>query len=190
MITIPCVIFAGGRSSRMGADKALLPFGEFSTLTEFQVNKLQKIFTHVYVSCKNKNSFDFEANFIEDLQTDTTYAPTSGFIAIFEELKCSRFFALSVDTPFVQKTEIMRLLDDDTDTADATIAILENKMQPMCGIYHASLYSSFKEMLASNQHKLGYLLKHSHTRYVHFQNKRSFLNLNTPQDYQEALTLV
>ena len=52
MIDIPCVIFAGGKSSRMGEDKALLAFGEFPTLTQFQLNKLQKIFKNVH---QNKN---------------------------------------------------------------------------------------------------------------------------------------
>ena len=106
MIDIPCIIFAGGKSSRMGEDKALLPFGEFSTLTEFQLHKLQKIFTHVYISCKDKNKFHFKAQFIEDIQSHNVYAPTTGFLAVFEKFQFSKFFVLSVDTPFVNKNEI------------------------------------------------------------------------------------
>ena len=92
MIDIPCVIFAGGKSSRMGEDKALLPFGDFPTLTQFQLNKLQKIFNNVYISCKDSSKFDFlkeneDAKFIEDVKTEDTFAPTTGFIAIFEKLK-------------------------------------------------------------------------------------------------------
>ena len=66
MLDIPCVIFAGGKSSRMGEDKALLPFAEFNTLTEFQLTRLKKIFKTVYISCKDKTLFEFDANFIED----------------------------------------------------------------------------------------------------------------------------
>ncbi|MDQ1268445.1 MAG: molybdenum cofactor guanylyltransferase, partial [Campylobacterota bacterium] len=71
MFDIPCVIFAGGKSSRMGKDKSLLPFGTFDTLTEFQLNRLGKIFKNVYISCKEKSKFNFEAEFIEDIKTSS-----------------------------------------------------------------------------------------------------------------------
>jgi molybdopterin-guanine dinucleotide biosynthesis protein A len=44
-----CVIFAGGKSSRMGEDKSLLPFGTFSSLAEYQYNRLSNIFDIVYI---------------------------------------------------------------------------------------------------------------------------------------------
>ena len=110
MIDIPCVIFAGGKSSRMGEDKSLLPFGDFPTLTQFQLNRLEKLFKIVYISCKSSDKFDFEANFIEDVKTENIFAPTAGFVAIFEELKCERFFALSVDSPFITEDIIQKLI--------------------------------------------------------------------------------
>jgi len=36
------IIFAGGKSSRMGRDKALLPFGGYDTLTEYQYRRLSQ----------------------------------------------------------------------------------------------------------------------------------------------------
>jgi len=74
MFQIPCVIFAGGKSSRMGEDKSLLPFGSFSTLTEFQLNRLQKMFKNIYISCKKSSKFDFNADFIEDISQNSVYA--------------------------------------------------------------------------------------------------------------------
>lgn len=190
MINIPCVIFAGGKSSRMGEDKALLPFGEYSTLSEFQLRKLQKIFTNVYISCKNKSKFDFVANFIEDTPTNSVYAPTAGFTASFRTLDCEKFFAISVDTPFISENEINDLIDKDNSSLDATIAILNDKMQPMCGIYHRSLYKHFLHMIDTDNHKLGFLLKNSNTKFVPFEDEKAFLNLNNPSEYKEALTLI
>ena len=54
------VILAGGKSSRMQQDKALLPFGEVNSLAEFQYRRLSKIFSKVYISSKY-NKFDFNA---------------------------------------------------------------------------------------------------------------------------------
>lgn len=192
MIQTPCVIFAGGKSSRMGEDKALLPFGNFKTLTQFQLSRLSKIFKTVYISCKNREKFDFEANFIEDIQTDSIFAPTAGFVAVFQALQEESFFVLSVDVPFVSEEIIFKLLQENEKTphADATIATLACGMEPMCGVYHRSLESEFSKMLETNNHKLGFLLKNANTTLVHFEDEKQFLNLNNPAEYQEALKLI
>ncbi len=190
MLDIACVIFAGGKSSRMGEDKALLPFANFDTLTEFQLSRLNKIFKTVYISCKNKDKFNFKAKFIEDIPTKDIFAPTTGFIAIFEQLQESRFFAISVDAPFISEKEIQKIIDADKKNTDATIAITEFGIQPMCGIYHRSLEDKFSKMLKSNNHKLDFLLKSSKTTFVNFDNEKPFLNLNHPDEYKEALNLI
>jgi len=137
MLDIACVIFAGGKSSRMGEDKALLPFGGFDTLSQFQHNRLSKIFKNVYISCKTKTKFNFKADFIEDIYKDK-YAPSVGFLSVFEKLGKKAFFAISVDTPFVDEQIIDKIYKADSLHVDATIAKLDGKIQPMCGIYHPS----------------------------------------------------
>lgn len=190
MIEIPCVIFAGGKSSRMGEDKALLPFGNFNTLTEFQLFHLSKIFKTVYISCKNRSKFNFNANFIEDIKSDSLFAPTAGFVAIFHTLKCEKFFAISVDSPFITQKEIETIMLNDTALSDATIAKTEFGIQPMCGIYHRSLEDRFIEMLEKDNHKLGFLLNSTKTNFVEFDDELPFLNLNNPQEFKEALKLL
>jgi molybdopterin-guanine dinucleotide biosynthesis protein A len=189
MIDIPCVIFAGGKSSRMGEDKALLPFGAFPTLTEFQLFRLCKIFKNVFISCKESSKFDFEAHFIRDVKTDSLFAPTAGFVAIFQELQEECFFAISVDAPFIGEKEILAIIANDNPHADATIAKTPQGMEPMCGIYHRSLENSFIRMFQNDNHKLGFLLKNASTVFVEFEDTKPFLNLNHPHEYQEALKL-
>jgi len=190
LIDTPCIIFAGGRSSRMGKDKALLPFASFKTLTEFQLKRLEKIFKKVYISSKDSSKFDFKASFIEDIQTDNIYAPTAGFISIFETLSEKRFFVISVDTPFITQEVIEKLFQEDMEEFDATIAYTSLGMQPMCGIYHRSLESSFKDMLQNNNHKLGFLLKNASVKKVLFEDETVFTNLNYRSEYEKALTLI
>ena len=77
------VIFAGGKSSRMGEDKALLPFANYPTLTEFQQDKLSTLFDEVYISAK-ENKFDFDCKVIQD--NDKENSPLVGLISVFESL--------------------------------------------------------------------------------------------------------
>lgn len=189
MITsLPCVIFAGGKSSRMGEDKALLPFANFKTLTEFQLSRFQKYFKNVYISTKDSSKFDFEANFIEDIKTDIS-APTVGFLSVFETLKCSSFFAISVDTPFIDYSIIKKILQEDSVLQDATIAKMDGKMQPLCGVYHKSLHIDFDNMLKTDNHKLGYLLKNKKTKFIDFRCSDKFLNMNYKCEYEKAKQL-
>lgn len=51
MSEIPCVILAGGRSARMGADKCFLDF-KAKSLIEWQFEKMSKLFESVFISCK------------------------------------------------------------------------------------------------------------------------------------------
>jgi molybdenum cofactor guanylyltransferase len=190
MFDTPCVIFAGGKSSRMGEDKALLPFSSYKTLTQFQLSRLSQIFTAVYISCKDKNKFDFQATFIEDIETDGVYAPTAGFVSVFKTIKEDRFFALSVDSPFVGVDEIAKIINVDENGLDAVVAKTTTGIQPMCGMYHRSMSEKFEDAILNDNHKLGYLLKNSKTKYVYFENEKAFFNINHPHEYKEALTLI
>jgi len=189
MIDIPCIIFAGGKSSRMGEDKALLPFAGYSTLAEYQYSRLTKIFSTVYISCKDKSKFDFEANFIEDDKAYVLFAPTVGFYSIYNQLQEERFFVVSVDTPFINHKIIRKIVNVDKESNDATIAMLHDKIQPLCGIYHRSLFVKLQTMMQEQNHKLGYLLKNSNSSFVTYDDKRAFMNLNEKGEYNKALTL-
>ena len=185
MFQTPCIIFAGGKSSRMGGDKALLPFGNYSTLIEFQYKRLKQIFRDVYISCKDASKFDFEAEFIEDEKD--IFAPTIGFVSAFNSLHVKQIFVLSVDTPFIGFKEIQALLAHKDEPYDAVIAATKENTHPLCGLYNASLHVKFQEMIARENHKLSKLLKDSNTLYVNFDNDSNFLNLNFQDEYQEAL---
>ena len=138
MFDLPCILFAGGKSSRMGEDKSLLPFGGFSTLAQFQYERLKPLFQNVYISTKTADKFDFKADFILDpLEVD--YAPTAGFVSAFRTLESERIMVLSVDTPFVDERIFQTLLNFDNPQLDAVIAKTAEGSHPMCGIYHRSL---------------------------------------------------
>lgn len=186
MFSLSCILFAGGKSSRMGEDKSLLPFGGYTTLTEFQYTRLKKIFTRVYISTKNRDKFDFDGDFILD-PIHVDFAPTAGFVSVLRALEDERIMVLSVDTPFVEERVFQTLIDADSPELDAVIARTNEGSHPMCGIYHRSLLGNFERMLTDGDHRLGKLLASSRTRFVDFTDEALFSNLNHPHEYQEAL---
>lgn len=187
MISVPCVLFAGGKSSRMGEDKSLLPFGGYPTLTQFQYERLKRIFDRVYISTKKRDKFGFEAPFLLD-PANAEFAPTAGFVTLFNELSDERVIVLSVDTPFVDENVFSALLDADSMELDTVIAKTDSGSHPLCGLYHRSLAEEFERMLSEGDHRLGKLLAHSNTRYLNFSDDQLFANLNHPHEYQEALS--
>ena len=180
---IPAILFAGGKSSRMGKDKTLLPFASYKTLSEFQYSRLKKIFEHVYISAKN-NKFDFEADLILDRYKDSS--PLVGIISVFETLAVDEVFILSVDAPFVDEKVISELLRHKAGH-DAIIAETQSGKQPLCGIYKRSVLDVALKNLKEEDHRIGNILKNVATKFVFFEDDLAFANLNHPHEYDEAL---
>ncbi|MEJ2467824.1 MAG: molybdenum cofactor guanylyltransferase MobA [Campylobacterales bacterium] len=187
LFDLPCVIFAGGKSSRMGRNKALLPFGGASTLVEYQYARLSPLFAKTYVSAKTAEPFPDTLPLIPDDPAIEDFAPTAGFVSAFRALSGERIFALSVDTPFVDAGIIAALIAADREDLDAVIARTGTGQHPLCGLYHRSLLPRFEAMAATGDHKLGKLLQNSNVVYVDFENEEHFANLNHPHEYAAAL---
>ena len=178
------VIFAGGKSSRMGEDKALLPFAHYPTLTEFQHDKLSTLFDKVYLSAK-ENKFDFDCMLIKDHYAENS--PLVGIISVFETLKAEEVFILSVDAPFVNKETIEKILKHNESKFDVIVAQSPSGVQPLCGLYRRSILPLAYTQLEKGNHRLSDLLRLANTLFVEFDEDGPFTNLNHPEEYQQAL---
>jgi molybdopterin-guanine dinucleotide biosynthesis protein A len=180
------VIFAGGKSSRMGKDKALLPFKGFDTLTQFQLAKFQPNFKKIYIGCKSKKKFDFEAEFIEDLKEYKDSAPHVGLISAFETLKSETIAVLSVDVPFFEVKHFEELYKY-LGTHEAVIAKSPQGKQPLCAIYKSSILPQLKQLTDEKKYRFAYLFEKIDVKFVEFEDEKIFINLNTPEEYKKAL---
>jgi len=182
---IDCVIFAGGKSSRMGEDKALLSFGQKS-LAKYQYDRLSQIFEKVYI-CTKEPKFDFEAPLI--LDSYEIFAPTPAFLDIFEQIP--EFFAISVDAPFVDSSVTQPLLETAAKYPhkDAIVARTDYP-HPLIGIYRRSIAPLLAKEIQKGNYKLGAILKKADTLFVDFKEDKRFLNLNTPADLEKAKNLL
>lgn len=167
----------------MGQDKSLLPFLDFPTLTQYQLNK----FKNSYISCKDKNKFDFEANFIEDI--NDIYAPGIALLSAFKKLKQDYIFFISVDTPYFELKDLNKLLKFIDDGYEAIVPIYNNKQQPLCSIYSQKSMITLKTLYDKKEYKLQIFLKQINTKFVEFDDEKSFTNLNYFDEYQSSFEM-
>lgn len=180
---IPCVILCGGKSSRMGEDKALLPFSNSKTLTEYQYNRLKPYFKDIYISSKS-DKFDFSPNLI--LDKGEIFSPVVALKSIFEFLKeWDRVFIITVDTPLIKIESIKKLIDN-SKNYQITLAKTKEREHNLCGVFSSKLVNVVENMIENNIHKVGFLLKNSTTHFVQFDNEDEFINLNDKDEYYRA----
>ncbi len=191
----PCVILSGGKSSRMredvGIDKAFLDFyGE--PLYARQFEKLSRIFDTVCLSAKTASNYTKipTQNIIEDIaiveniDTSELFAPTLGMLSAFKTLKSDKIFFLGVDTPFISKDSIVKIVSN---PAKHTAARYNGKIHPTVGVYDKSVTPELTEMIKQNKHKLTLLLEKIGTIFVDLDDGAELANLNRYEDYEKAI---
>lgn len=187
----PIVILCGGKSSRMGEDKTLLPFGEYNSLIQFQYNRISSFFSHVFLSTKN-HKFDFikenNPSILYDNNNDM-YSPLIALKSILEQINNDKIFILTVDTPFVEISTLIKLIEE-SENYEITVASFEDKVQNLCGVFSQSLLEKIEDMLNNDIHKIGFLLKKSETKIIDFMAEEEFINLNTKSEYYRALEIL
>jgi len=174
---------AGGQSSRMKKDKALLPFGAYESLAEYQYQRLLPYFDKIYISAK-KHKFNFSVDVIEDCYANSS--PLVALISVFETLDVEEVFILSVDAPFVTSETIEKLYAETKDDASVSVAESPHGMEPLCGIYRRDILTKAKKFLEEDNHRLQALLKTLQTQSVKIDDRKEFMNLNHPFEYEEA----
>jgi len=184
VLNFPCVIVAGGRSSRMGSDKALLPFGSFETLSEYQLDRHKDNFTSLHVSCKTREKFSFKASFIEDSRGFKEYSPLIALYSILKKFD-SPVCILSVDTPFVS-LEVFEKLSTCSGEFDVVIARSPYGSHQLCAIYSPNILTILEKQIKTGDHKIRNLLDKVATKYVDFDSDIPFTNLNRLDEYKKA----
>ncbi len=186
---IPCVILCGGKSSRMGEDKALLPFASSNSLTQYQYDRLESYFKNIYISSKI-DKFSFLKNKSKNLILDDgeIYSPIVALKTILNRINDENIFIITVDTPLVTLETINSLIDK-SEEFDITVAQTE-KTHNLCGVFNKSCLYLLEDMINKDIHKVGYLLKNMNTQYIKFPNDNEFINLNDKDEYSKAKTLI
>jgi molybdopterin-guanine dinucleotide biosynthesis protein A len=188
LFEIPCVILSGGKSSRMGEDKSLLPFSSSNTLIQYQYERLKPYFKEIYISSKN-NKFDFidEKSLILDENKDI-YSPILALDTIFKKFENKKVFIITVDSPFVSIEAIKKLIDESIET-DICVAKTE-KIHNLCGVFSSNIRKTINEMISEDIHKIFYLIRNNNHKIIEFSNDNEFININNKNEYELSIKYI
>ncbi len=166
------VVLAGGRSRRMGADKALLSFGD-GTLLRHQVRLLQPLCARVVVSGAYAG-FDC----IADAWPDG--GPLAGLSAAAAAWP-GALLALPVDMPLMTATALAEL------TQAAHPAHFENHPLPAFFPDAAALGMAAEALLAGDDRSVRALHRRLGTRPLPVRDPAALANANTPADWRQLI---
>ena len=205
--TIGAIILCGGHSTRMGRDKATLPFGNETLLARI-VRLVRSAATGriIVVVGANFNADHYRA-MCEELPASVEFVkdeiPDSGPL---EGLRCGlsalshdteTAFVCSCDMPLLQPSIILQLcsmLKKQPPEIVAVVPEVQGQLHPLCAVYRTSTATMAASLLAKgerrlrafvqalNVHRIGEdELKHADPELI------SLVNCNTPIDYETAL---
>ncbi|WP_104697828.1 MULTISPECIES: molybdenum cofactor guanylyltransferase MobA [unclassified Helicobacter] len=178
---IPCVILCGGKSSRMGRNKALLAFKN-QTLLQYQFSKMSSLFQDVFISSKVPY-FNLPAL----IEEDKTFSPLIGILNAFQQLKAKKIFFICVDTPFITKSNILSLINSLPSLSDIHFAKTPNKEHFLTSIWDINTMPLIQQALVHQEYKISKIFQKCITSFFTYNEEKNFYNLNTQEDYLSVL---
>ena len=177
-------VLAGGLSSRMGRDKAALPF-DGTTLLAFQVEKLRALgIKDIMISGSEQQILGTRP--IPDVYPRR--GPLSGIHACLAAAKESAVLFLGVDTPLIPLEALQTLLS--AHEKGVTLLRHGNRTEPLFGVYDCALAPLCEEILRTEHTGVWQLLNRTTVKTLPFDGDETvFTNGNTPEEYARLLQL-
>lgn len=185
------VILAGGASSRMGKNKALLKIGDL-LLIEMVYSSIAALFADVIIVTNTPDIYAF----IPCPKVPDIYPGAGSIAGLHAGLHASgtdRVFVVACDMPFLN-ADLIRFLCQSAEGYDAVVPLDQSgRPEPLHALYAKSALIAMQQAIECGDKKIIKLLGRMATRMVPndlFQNipgaDKSFRNLNTPEEYDEV----
>lgn len=193
------IVLCGGRSTRMGRDKATLPFGPESLLQRV-VRLLSTVVDAgdiVVVAAADQvlPTLPVEVVVARDLQPER--GPLEGLASGLAALpgRVDAVYATSCDVPLLEPAFVRRMFDLLGDSAIAVPRDGEHH-HPLAAVYHPSVLTAVQQLLAEDRLRPRFLFDLVPTREVSVDDledvdpeRHTLMNLNRPEDYEAALRI-
>ena len=180
---IGCAVFAGGKSSRMGTDKALLEWKGKNFIKRL-CDELDDFEEKIIARGNRSEIEDVSWQIISDIYPER--GPMGGLHAVLTACRSDAMCCVSCDMPFLQIALAKKLCESMEEETDAVIAVTaDGRKQPLCGVYSKSLLPVLEEQLLAGDYRMMKALQNVRVKYVLLDDKDSeqLKNINTPEEY-------
>lgn len=183
------IILAGGKSRRMGFNKAFLPYGD-KTFIEHQIARLNKIFDEIILSANDARLYaHLNLPIVSDILPER--GPLSGICAGLIRSTSFHSFVIACDMPFIHE-KIILYLREQIDGYDVVVPQTSRGLEPLHAFYSRNCIQPMYRCL--NEGRLRIIDFFSDVK-VKIIDEREFkeldvptqplVNLNTPEEYQK-----
>jgi len=175
------ILLAGGKSTRMGRDKASLPF--FGTsLLQLQLDKARLMGCGDILISGADHSAD-GAKTVPDVYPDR--GPLGGLHACLREAKHTNCIVLGADMPLLPPCELRALAREHASSgAEITLAVHSERWEPLAGVYNSALADRIAPMIEHSGAPVRALIQKSDCRFRQSPLSEEFwINCNTPEAY-------
>ncbi len=176
------LVMAGGRSRRMGHDKATLRYRGMPH-AEWTAQLLAPYCERVFFSCRADQTIGDPHLVIRDREADQ--GPMGGLLAAHEAHPNVAWFAVACDLPNLDDAGVRALTAARSPDHLATMYVsLEEQPEPLCAVYEPTIFAELIAAFAAGQRCPRRVLANlgDRVRGVTPTDPRLLDNANTPQD--------
>lgn len=187
------IILTGGKSRRMGSNKAFLKYGD-KTFIEHQIARLSKIFDEIILSANDVSAYAYlNLPIVSDAIPDK--GPLSGICAGLIRSASSYAFVIACDMPFVDEKTIL-CLKDRIDNYDVVVPQTSRGLEPLHAFYSKNCIQPIYRCLNEGRLRIIDFFREVKVRIVDEQefkgldiSTQSLINLNTPEEYENMIPM-
>lgn len=184
-------LLAGGKSSRMGTDKALMQFGG-QTLLDRALTVMTPVCNRVTLVGDPDRfaKYGLAKNLPVVADIFPECGPLGGIHAALVHSTAELNLMMAVDMPFVSE-KLLEFLFASAEANDAVITVprVGTGLQPLCAVYRRDFSAAAEESLRAGIYKIDAVFSAVSVQAIEERelvaagfSERSFFNVNTPQD--------
>ncbi len=179
------IILAGGKSLRMGRDKAMLPVSGRPML-DHVVNRLKPLFEEIIVSAGDSEKYDIPgARVVPDEVPGQ--GPLMGVASALLASGNDLNFIVACDMPEIDGRLVREMLAA-AEGFDGVVPVdREGRVEPLFAVYNKSVLPTIRDLLASGQRRIVAMYPHHDIRRFPLEGRagNGLKSLNTMRDYEE-----
>jgi len=180
------IILAGGKSRRMGTDKALLEIDGKKNVLRLQ-NLLEPYFDDTILSISAEKEISFKnITVVKDLEEG--HGPLMGIYSSLEASRSPVNFVIACDIPVVNMTLLFELLAQSEEYDIAAPSFAEGQCEPLFAVYTKAAAPAAQKVLKEKKRRIIELFHECTTSIVPSPDNSWYVNLNTPDDFRNFLS--